>query len=125
MKRVYQSTVAREKSLAPTKLAPATSFVLSLTAAALNGYAVEVRRAVAKLLGGEVVVADIVQVRLDEVVEVVVRRRLSRIVEVGVQLLVVATAHLLRREKTEVLDQLEVGLRRLQVLQRLVDQRRE
>lgn len=36
MKRVYQSTVASEKSLAPMKLQPATSAELSFWAAALN-----------------------------------------------------------------------------------------
>ena len=36
MKRVYQSTVASEKSLAPMKLQPATSPLFSFWAAALN-----------------------------------------------------------------------------------------
>ena len=80
--------------------------------------------AFAERAGRQVVDADILQRAGDEVREIPVRRRLSSVVDIGVELLEVAAADLLGGQEAEIFDELERGALGLEVLQRLFDQRR-
>ena len=85
------------------------------------GNAVDVA-ALADRAGGHVEDADVLHRCRDDVGDIPVRRCLLGVVDIGVELFVIAAADLLRRQEAEIVDQFERRPLGLEVLQGLFDQ---